>query len=56
MKILLDENFPLALHRSFGVSTTPTIVLVGRDGVIRLYHPGAMPWDDLEPLVRRPVG
>ncbi len=26
----------------FGVSTTPTIVLVDRHGVVRLYHPGAM--------------
>jgi len=26
----------------FGVSTTPTIVLVDRHGIVRLYHPGAM--------------
>ena len=26
----------------FGVSTTPTIVLVDRRGTVRLYHPGAM--------------
>ncbi|HZS54858.1 MAG TPA: TlpA disulfide reductase family protein [Bryobacteraceae bacterium] len=26
----------------FGVSTTPTIVLVDRRGIVRLYHPGAM--------------
>ncbi len=26
----------------FGASTTPTIVLVDRQGIVRLYHPGAM--------------
>lgn len=26
----------------FGVSTTPTLVLVDRDGTVRLYHPGEM--------------
>ena len=26
----------------FGVSSTPTLVLVGREGVVRLYHPGFM--------------
>ena len=26
----------------FGVSTTPTIVLVDRRGIVRLYHPGVM--------------
>ena len=26
----------------FGVSTTPTLVLVDRHGIVRLYHPGAM--------------
>lgn len=26
----------------FGVSTTPTIVLVDKRGIVRLYHPGAM--------------
>ena len=27
---------------AFGVSSTPTLVLVGREGVVRLYHPGFM--------------
>jgi thiol-disulfide isomerase/thioredoxin len=42
--------------RRFGVSTTPTIVLVDRHGIVRLYHPGLMTEDDLraalEPLLR----
>lgn len=39
-------------HKRYGVSTTPTIVLIDRKGVIRLYHPGQMTEDALEPLVR----
>jgi thiol-disulfide isomerase/thioredoxin len=31
----------------FGVSTTPTIVLVDRRGMVRLYHPGLMSEADL---------
>ena len=27
----------------YGVSTTPTIVFLARNGTIALYHPGAMP-------------
>ncbi len=42
-------------HR-FGASTTPTIVLVDRRGIVRLYHPGLMNEEDLraaiEPLLR----
>lgn len=28
----------------FGASTTPTLVLLDRHGIVRLYHPGAMPF------------
>ena len=31
-----------ANHLRFGVSTTPTLVLVDRGGIIRLYHPGKL--------------
>lgn len=44
----LDE----ANHLRYGVSSTPTIVLVDRMGIIRLYHPGQMPLDDLAARVR----
>lgn len=37
---------------SYGTSTTPTIVLVDRQGIVRLYHPGQMKKDELEPLVK----
>jgi thioredoxin-related protein len=43
-------------HRRYGVSTTPTLVVVDREGVVRLYHPGRMTEEELEPLVRRLVG
>lgn len=31
----------------FGVSTTPTLVLVDRAGTVRLYHPGTLSYEDL---------
>ncbi len=31
----------------YGCSTTPTLVLLDRGGVVRLYHPGAMTYDAL---------
>ncbi len=39
----------------FGVSTTPTIVLVGRQGTVKLYHPGAMPEAELRTAIERLV-
>jgi thiol-disulfide isomerase/thioredoxin len=41
-----EENF-----RKYGVSTTPTLVLVDRGGIVRLYHPGRMTYEELQPLV-----
>ena len=40
---------------SYGSSTTPTIVLVDREGVVRLYHPGQMTKAELEPHIRAVV-
>jgi thiol-disulfide isomerase/thioredoxin len=31
----------------YGSSTTPTIVIVDREGTVRLYHPGKMSYEDL---------
>ena len=39
-------------HLRYGVSTTPTVVVVDRQGIVRAYHPGAMTEAELEPLVR----
>lgn len=41
-----EENF-----RKYGASTTPTLVLVDRSGIVRLYHPGRMTYEELHPLV-----
>jgi len=41
-----EENFA-----RYGSSTTPTIVLVDRQGIVRLYHPGGMTYDELAPRV-----
>ena len=35
----------------FGVSTTPTIVIADRGGVVRLYHPGMMTLEELEKAI-----
>ena len=37
---------------NFGVSTTPTLVIVDRDGIVKLYHPGQMSDQELEAAVR----
>jgi hypothetical protein len=39
--------------RLYGVSTTPTLVLVGRDGFVRSYHPGKMTEAELDAAIRR---
>jgi len=46
-----EENF-----QRFGASTTPTIVLVDRQGIVRLYHPGAMPYSQLASKVAEVSG
>jgi thiol-disulfide isomerase/thioredoxin len=37
-----EDNF-----KGYGSSTTPTLVLIDKRGVVRLYHPGAMPYAEL---------
>lgn len=39
-----EENF-----RSYGASTTPTLVLIDRSGIVRMYHPGQMTYEELRP-------
>lgn len=41
-----------ANHRLYGVSSTPTLVLLDRRGLVRLYHPGRMTEDELEAAIR----
>jgi thiol-disulfide isomerase/thioredoxin len=42
-----EENF-----KNYGASTTPTLVLVDRRGIVRMYHPGEMAYEDLAARVR----
>lgn len=46
---LADVPAPLSAEnfRNYGASTTPTLVLLDRNGIVRLYHPGAMPYAGL---------
>ena len=48
-RLLREVPVPLSAKNfiAFGVSTTPTLVLVDRGGVVRLYHPGQMDEADL---------
>ncbi|MBN8731991.1 MAG: redoxin domain-containing protein [Acidobacteria bacterium] len=41
-----EENF-----KAWGCSTTPTLALIDRAGIVRLYHPGRMTYEDLAPKV-----
>ena len=52
---LADFPVPLAEanHQQYGVSSTPTLVVLDRDGRIKLYNPGRMALQELEPVVRR---
>lgn len=47
---LSEENF-----KNWGASTTPTLALIDKQGVVRLYHPGKLTYDELkariEPLL-----
>jgi thiol-disulfide isomerase/thioredoxin len=46
-----EENF-----RNYGASTTPTLVLVDRAGVVRLYHPGTMTYEELRSAIQKVIG
>ena len=58
-----QERFPIPSWMSapvsqrnfleFGVSTTPTLVVIDREGIVRLYNPGDLPYEELAPHVER---
>lgn len=41
-----EENF-----NRYGASTVPTLVLIDRSGIVKMYHPGALTYDELRPRV-----
>ncbi|HEV8041826.1 MAG TPA: TlpA disulfide reductase family protein [Bryobacteraceae bacterium] len=43
-----EENF-----KKYGASTTPTVVLIDRQGIVRLYHPGTMSLEELRAALNR---
>jgi thiol-disulfide isomerase/thioredoxin len=45
--VVSEENF-----RNYGVSTTPTLLLVDRKGIVRMYHPGRMTYDELRTRIQ----
>jgi thiol-disulfide isomerase/thioredoxin len=46
-----EENF-----KAYGATSSPTLVLVDRNGIVRMYHPGAMPYRDLAAGVKSILG
>lgn len=53
------QNVPVPVSKenfdSYGASTTPTLVLLDRAGRVALYHPGAMPYDELRSAIEKVV-
>ena len=41
-----------ANHQRYGVSSTPTLVLLDRAGLVRVYHPGRMTEQELESAIQ----
>jgi thiol-disulfide isomerase/thioredoxin len=52
---VLDAPVPVneANFRNYGASTTPTIVVIDRRGIVRTYHPGAMTLEELTAAVEK---
>jgi len=54
---LQDMPVPLSKRNfdAYGASTTPTLVVVNRAGRVEMYHPGAMPYEELRAAVEMAV-
>jgi thiol-disulfide isomerase/thioredoxin len=54
---LLDMPVPVSKQNfnTYGASTTPTLVIVDRAGQVAMFHPGAMPYDELRAAVQKAV-
>jgi len=52
---LIDMPVPLSQQnfRTYGASTTPTLVVLDRAGKVAMYHPRAMPYEELRAAVER---
>jgi len=54
---LLDMPVPISKYNFdvYGASTTPTLVLLDRTGKVAMYHPGALPYDQLRTAIEKVV-
>ena len=54
---LLDMPVPVSKSNfdAYGASTTPTLVLLDRTGKVAMYHPGALPYDQLKAEIEKVV-
>jgi thiol-disulfide isomerase/thioredoxin len=54
---LLDMPVPISKSNfdTYGASTTPTLVLLDRTGKVAMYHPGALPYDQLRAEIEKVV-
>ncbi len=43
-----EENF-----KNYGASTTPTLVLIDRQGIVRMYHPGRMTLEEIRAALNK---
>jgi thiol-disulfide isomerase/thioredoxin len=54
---LLDMPVPISKYNFdvYGASTTPTLVLLDRAGKVAMYHPGALPYEQLKAEIEKVV-
>jgi thiol-disulfide isomerase/thioredoxin len=54
---LKDMPVPLSKQNfnAYGASTTPTLVVLNRNGQVAMYHPGALSYDELRNAVQKAV-
>jgi thiol-disulfide isomerase/thioredoxin len=54
---LIDMPVPISTYNFdvYGASTTPTLVLLDRTGKVAMYHPGALPYDQLKAEIEKVV-
>ncbi len=54
---LQDMPVPISKQNfnAYGASTTPTLVVLNRDGKVAMYHPGALSYDELRAAVQKAV-
>src|SRR6266568_2681579 len=54
---LLDIPVPVSKYNfdTYGASTTPTLVLLDRAGKVAMYHPGALPYEQLRAEIEKVV-